>query len=168
MTDSDATRRLRKSIVNYEETVELLLNYRKSGEPFWNLLYCAPLFDDKGAVTFFLGGQINCSTTIHSCTDVLKVLSASDDEIERLDDLAKNRPASVRSLPSDQKTKSSYFKSFKKYTLRSGSSAGPNLSVQGEAGMEPKLMSELGKLSFGTQIEAFYTAYSKVWAPIST
>lgn len=32
----------------------------------------------------------------------------------------------------------------------------------GEAGMEPELMNKLGKLDFSTQIEAFYTAYSKV------
>ena len=168
MTDSESTRRLRKSINNYEETVELLLNYRKSGEPFWNLLYCAPLFNEKGGVSFFLGGQINCSTTIHSCTDVLKVLSASDDEIERLDELTKTRPASVRSVQSQQKAKSSFYKSFKKYTLGTGSSSNGNSDprILGEAGMEPKLMNDLGKLSFGTQIEAFYTAYSKVSTPV--
>lgn len=38
-TDRDATQRLKASIAASEETVELLLNYRKTGEPFWNLLY---------------------------------------------------------------------------------------------------------------------------------
>lgn len=38
-TDRNATRRLKASIEAREETVELLLNYRKNGEPFWNLLY---------------------------------------------------------------------------------------------------------------------------------
>lgn len=38
-TDRTATRRLKASIENREETVELLLNYKKNGEPFWNLLY---------------------------------------------------------------------------------------------------------------------------------
>lgn len=38
-TDRSATKRLRASIEAREETVELLLNYRKNGEPFWNLLY---------------------------------------------------------------------------------------------------------------------------------
>lgn len=38
-TDKTATRRLKESIDNREESVELLLNYKKSGEPFWNLLY---------------------------------------------------------------------------------------------------------------------------------
>lgn len=39
----------------------------------------APLFDAEGNLKFFIGGQINCSTTIRSNTDVLKILSMSDD-----------------------------------------------------------------------------------------
>ena len=38
-TDRTATKRLKASIEAREETVELLLNYKKTGEPFWNLLY---------------------------------------------------------------------------------------------------------------------------------
>jgi phototropin len=38
-TDHSAVRRLRASIGASKESVELLLNYRKTGEPFWNLLY---------------------------------------------------------------------------------------------------------------------------------
>ncbi|KAL8740541.1 MAG: hypothetical protein Q9190_006772 [Brigantiaea leucoxantha] len=38
-TDKNATKRLKASIDAKEETVELLLNYKKNGEPFWNLLY---------------------------------------------------------------------------------------------------------------------------------
>lgn len=38
-TDRTATSRLKASIEAREETVELLLNYKKNGEPFWNLLY---------------------------------------------------------------------------------------------------------------------------------
>ena len=38
-TDHTAVRRLKTSIGANNESVELLLNYRKTGEPFWNLLY---------------------------------------------------------------------------------------------------------------------------------
>ena len=38
-TDRQAVHRLREAIEAGEETVELLLNYKKNGEPFWNLLY---------------------------------------------------------------------------------------------------------------------------------
>ena len=168
-TDSFATRRLREAIHNCEETVELLLNYRKNGDPFWNLLYVSPLFNEQGEVSFFLGGQINCSTTIHSCTDVLRVLSVNDDELDRQDELAamQNRPASVRSRESVRdttKTPSSFFKSFRKYMPRENSPR--KIGLRDEAGMESELINRVAKMSFKTQVEAFYTAYSKVCSPV--
>jgi PAS domain-containing protein len=57
LTDKLSIKRLRYSINNAEETIELLLNYRKNGDPFWNLLYVSPLLDEDGNVVFFLGGQ---------------------------------------------------------------------------------------------------------------
>ncbi len=45
-TDRAAVRRLKMAIENRQESVELLLNYKKNGDPFWNLLYvggCRPL-----------------------------------------------------------------------------------------------------------------------------
>ena len=38
-TDRCAVHRIKTSIDISSETVELLLNYRKNGDPFWNLLY---------------------------------------------------------------------------------------------------------------------------------
>jgi hypothetical protein len=138
--------------------VELLLNYRKNGDPFWNLLYVAPLYNEKGEVAFFLGGQINCSTTIHTFTDVLKVLSLNDDELDMLDSMGQSRAPSVRSQ--NVKTKSSFFKSWRKYSNTAATQ--PRVVVREEPGMEGELVERLGKLTFRTQVEAFYTAYSKV------
>jgi len=138
--------------------VELLLNYRKNGDPFWNLLYVSPLLDERGEVVFFLGGQIDCSTTIHSCTDVLKVLSVNDDEL----DLQYRENGGTPSMRREEaatrqdKTRSSFFKSWRKYKAPS------LLPTRNEAGMENELLDRVGKMSFKTQIEAFYTAYSKV------
>ena len=167
LTDTYATKRLKASIDSCEETVELLLNYRKNGDPFWNLLYVSPLFNESGEVSFFLGGQINCSTTIHSCTDVLRVLSVNDDELDKADEIAskKNKPPSIRSRNSGRegttKTRSSFFKSWRKYNA-AYSAAASTISVRDEAGMEGELISRVAKMSFKTQVEAFYTAYSKV------
>jgi len=62
------------------------------------------LFDEKGEIAFFLGGQINCSTTIHSCTDVLRVSSVKDEDLEAWDEERFGggvvRPESVRSYGS--------------------------------------------------------------------
>lgn len=38
-TDRQAVARLRNAIHEQKESVELLLNYKKNGDPFWNLLY---------------------------------------------------------------------------------------------------------------------------------
>ncbi|PBP27107.1 hypothetical protein BUE80_DR001858 [Diplocarpon rosae] len=164
-TDRRTIRRLRASIDACEETVELLLNYRKNGEPFWNLLYVAPLLNEKGEVCFFLGGQINCSTTIQSCNDVLRVLSANDDELDDIDELAagKDKSPSVRGQDAKRrgpKPKSAFFKTWRKYKA-SGFPVASKLSVRDEAGMEVELINRAGRLAFNDQIEAFYTAYSK-------
>ena len=42
-TDQSASRRIKEAIEAKKESVELLLNYRKTGEPFWNLLYVGML-----------------------------------------------------------------------------------------------------------------------------
>lgn len=39
MTDRQPVRRLKQAIEDRKECVELLLNYKKNGDPFWNLLY---------------------------------------------------------------------------------------------------------------------------------
>lgn len=161
-TDDTATKRLKASIHNCEETVELLLNYRKNGDPFWNLLYCAPLFDERGEVAFFIGGQINCSTTIHSCTDVLRILSVNDDELDEVGP-NKQKPSSSRSRSKsdEKKSRSAFFKSWRKYNATQLPISSSRVKVREEAGMENELLNRVGKMNFKVQVEAFYTAYSK-------
>ena len=168
-TDRTATRRLKASIDAREETVELLLNYKKNGEPFWNLLYVgkrprqpfqnatcgshviAPLFDAEGKLKFFIGGQINCSTTIRSNTDVLKILSMSDD---MEDD--KESAKSIR----DTKPKRSFLGFTRKESTPQLPSSTKRVEVRAE-GMEQGLLKQIEKMNFRTQMEIFYTAYSK-------
>ena len=151
-TDRTATTRLRASIEAEEETVELLLNYRKNGEPFWNLLYVAPLYDVNGKLVFFIGGQINCSTTIRSNTDVLRILSMSDeleDDREAAVSIQGQKPARRRLFGFTRKESTPRLpQSTKKVEVR-------------DTGMEPALLKQIEKLNFRSQMEQFYTAYSK-------
>ncbi|KAG7005598.1 hypothetical protein G7Y79_00019g047780 [Physcia stellaris] len=151
-TDRNATRRLKASIEAREETVELLLNYRKSGEPFWNLLYVAPLHDAEGRLAYFIGGQINCSTTIRSNTDVLRILSLSDDPEDDVD--------AQRSVHNIKPAKRSFFGFGKKETTPNMPTSTKRVEVR-EGGMEQGLLKQIEKMNFRTQMEAFYTAYSK-------
>ena len=111
--------------------------------------FIAPLYNQDGKVVFFLGGQINCSTTIRSCSDVLRILSmAEDGEEEKIEDLA---PPTMQG----SKPKSSFFRSFRKQD------SGNKVEVR-EAGMEPALLDQIAKQDFKTQMRMFYSAYSKV------
>jgi PAS domain S-box-containing protein len=147
-TDTSAVRRLKEAIDTRHESVELLLNQKKNGEPFWNLLYTTPLFDAAGNCVFFLGGQINCSTTVHNASDVLKILSQTHDTDEKA---AENVIATeVAKNPS----RASRFLS----TFRSKSYQEP----QKAPGMEEQLVSKIEKLNLRKQMDTFYSAYSKV------
>ncbi|KAI4198936.1 MAG: hypothetical protein LQ346_002665 [Caloplaca aetnensis] len=152
-TDKSATKRLKASIDAKEETVELLLNYKKNGDPFWNLLYVAPLFDGDGKLKYYIGGQINCSTTIRSNTDVLRILSMSDDP--------EDDKEAAQSLPDSKPSKRSFFGfgRHKESTPKLPASS-KKVDVR-EAGMEQGLLKQIEKMNFRHQMEAFYTAYSK-------
>ncbi|MCJ1282170.1 hypothetical protein MMC26_001493 [Xylographa opegraphella] len=153
-TDQGASRRLREAIDANQESVELLLNYRKTGEPFWNLLYVAPLFNAEGKVVFYLGGQINCSTTIHSRSDILRVLSMSDKAEEDNVTVEQSMPTAA----SSSGRKGGFFRSFK---MGRNTRQTPTIPEDREAGMENQLINKIQKLNFKNQMKMFYTAYSK-------
>ena len=152
-TSRESVTRLKTSIDNREESVELLLNYKKNKEPFWNLLYTAPLYDENGNVAFFIGGQINCSTTIHSASDILRVLSYSED-VDEKQDAPDPPPAPAR--------RSTFGKSFFR-SLRGDSIN--EINGNKEVGMENALLNRIDKLTIKKQMESFQSAYSKVRKP---
>lgn len=56
-TDPAAVEKIRSAIANGWECSIELLNYRKNGTPFWNQLVIAPVRDDAGQLTHFIGVQ---------------------------------------------------------------------------------------------------------------
>ena len=112
----------------------------------------APLYDADNKLKFFIGGQINCSTTIRSNTDVLKILSMSDDYDEE-------KEVAI-SIP-ETKSRRRFFG----FTRKESSSQIPQSTKRVEVrpdGMEQGLLKQIEKMNFRTQMELFYTAYSKV------
>jgi PAS domain S-box-containing protein len=63
-TKRESVERLKSAIKNGEEISEALLNYRRDGKPFMNVLMLAPLHDDKGKVKYYLGAQVDASRLI--------------------------------------------------------------------------------------------------------
>ena len=56
-TDPAATARLRRSIAERRGSVEWLLNYRRDGSQFWNLLFICPIFAPDGTLLHYFGNQ---------------------------------------------------------------------------------------------------------------
>jgi two-component system sensor histidine kinase/response regulator len=56
-TDKRQIVRMSKAIHAGEDIHVVLLNYTKSGKPFWNELFCAPLRNAQGQVVHFVGVQ---------------------------------------------------------------------------------------------------------------
>lgn len=115
------------------------------------------MYDQDGKLKFFIGGQVNCSTTIRSNTDVLKILSMSDDPED-------DKEAAV-SLQ-ETKPKRNLFGFKKKDSNAQLPQSTKKVEVRGD-GMEQGLLKQIEKMNFRTQMEIFYTAYSKVGQPES-
>lgn len=115
----------------------------------------APLYDQDGKLKFFIGGQINCSTTIRSNTDVLKILSMSDDPEDD-----KEAAFSIQ----ETKPRRNLFGFKKKDSSAQLPQSTKRVEVRGD-GMEQGLLKQIEKMNFRTQMEIFYTAYSKVCRP---
>jgi diguanylate cyclase (GGDEF)-like protein/PAS domain S-box-containing protein len=52
---------LRHAVENFSEVRVTLRNYRKDGKPFWNELFVAPVHDESGVTTHFVGIQNDIS-----------------------------------------------------------------------------------------------------------
>ena len=106
---------------------------------------------------FFLGGQINCSTTIHNRSDILRVLSLSErNEVESV-------AADLSAVPPSPTTNSGRKGFFRAFRARSATKV-PTLNTNDtrDVGMEQDLINKIQKLNFKNQMKRFYTAYSKV------
>ena len=100
---------------------------------------------------FFLGGQINCSTTIHNQSDILKMLAMSGNVTDE------KEAAIIEARKSSRSRRR--FLGFRSNKIK----------VQQRAGMEKGLVEkiEVEKMNLQKKIDVFYTAYSKV-RPIPT
>ncbi|KAK4544215.1 hypothetical protein LTR36_004425 [Oleoguttula mirabilis] len=145
-TDRSAVRRLKATIDKRQDSVELLLNEKKNGEPFWNLLYTTPLYDGFGNLAFFLGGQINCSTTIHNASDMLNILGQSK---ESDNETAPDAAPQLLVKPPRSRGILNAFRSNSRTTLQ------PR-----PPGMENSLLDRIEDMPLKNQMDTFHLAYS--------
>ena len=68
-TDKEAVDNIRQAIKSGSETTVRILNYKKSGKPFWNMFTLAPMADVDGTPRFLIGVQVcKCSCAVHVCS----------------------------------------------------------------------------------------------------
>nr|AML78716.1 putative LOV domain-containing protein [Elaeocarpus sylvestris] len=60
-TDPNEVAKIREAVKNGRSYCGRLLNYKKDGTPFWNLLTVTPIKDDDGNVIKFIGMQVEVS-----------------------------------------------------------------------------------------------------------
>lgn len=58
-TDPEAVRRIRQALEQRQPISVDVVNYRADGSRFWNTLFIGPVFDDAGALRYFLGNQLD-------------------------------------------------------------------------------------------------------------
>lgn len=63
---------LHQAIQEQRECHAVLLNYRKDGTPFWNDLYIAPVFNDRGELTNYIGIQTDITAQVKSTQRLLE------------------------------------------------------------------------------------------------
>jgi PAS domain S-box-containing protein len=58
-TDPATVRRIHDSVARVESIEIDIRNHRKDGEPFWNRLLMAPVFDTEGVLAYFFASQVD-------------------------------------------------------------------------------------------------------------
>ena len=93
-TNPLSVRRLREASQNGKQHQEVILNYRRDGSPFMNLLMLAPLCDARGVVRYYIGAQVDVSGLVKDCVEMesLEVLLEKQTRNEKIPDHQKPNP----------------------------------------------------------------------------
>jgi len=76
-TDSETVARMRRAVDDWEPVTVEVRNYRKSGEEFWNQVTIAPIYDEDGKPSHYVGFQ-------HDVTDRKRAEEKLETERDRL------------------------------------------------------------------------------------
>nr|BAE20160.1 phototropin [Mougeotia scalaris]BAE20165.1 phototropin [Mougeotia scalaris] len=97
-TDKETVAKIRHAIDNHQDITVQLLNYTKSGKPFWNLFHLQAVRDTKGRLQYFIGVQLDASTYVEQASknipDNLKKMGT-----EEIHNTANNVDFGLKELP---------------------------------------------------------------------
>nr|AML76470.1 putative LOV domain-containing protein [Cosmarium tinctum] len=96
-TNPKTVLRIREAINKEEDVTVQLLNYTKSGKPFWNLFHLQAVKDNKGVLQYFIGVQLDASQYVDPSIQGLEDRFAQEGE-KLVMEAAKNIDGAVREL----------------------------------------------------------------------
>lgn len=99
-TDSATTARMRAAIAGAGRSIEVVLNYRRDGTPFWNEVSISPVHDQHGVLTHFVGVQQDVSAR-EQARFQLELLARASDLIGHGDPLEATLEAIGRAIVQD-------------------------------------------------------------------
>jgi len=94
-TDPDAVAELRAAIDAEEPVTVELLNYRADGEPFWNEVTVAPLTDEDGDLTHFVGFQADVTARKEAERALADRTATLEHLVDRIDGLLQDVTATL-------------------------------------------------------------------------
>ena len=71
-TDPSSRQRIRSCLEAEQGCIEWIVNYRRDGTMFWNLLFISPIRDEDGRLLYFFGNQVDIT---HGTPDWLAEVS---------------------------------------------------------------------------------------------
>ncbi|KAI8800698.1 hypothetical protein BJ742DRAFT_840463 [Cladochytrium replicatum] len=166
LTDPEPVRRIREAVASGQEVTELLVNYRKDGVPFWNLVFIAPLRASDGRIRFFLGGQIDVTSNLNREANINTVIF--DDEEPAMSESEEALLSSASSMVQEEYSERGFVTwlknifSSKDSATQSQRGGGPTpnrgAGTQTQIGAESNITQ---MTTMSNQISTFYNTYSK-------
>nr|POE93943.1 phototropin-1 [Quercus suber] len=93
-TDPEDVAKIREALQSGSSYCGRLLNYKKDGTPFWNLLTISPIKDDTGKVLKFIGMQVEVSKHTEGAKDKMLRPNGLPESLIRYDARQKERATS--------------------------------------------------------------------------
>ncbi|XP_039145243.1 LOW QUALITY PROTEIN: phototropin-2-like [Dioscorea cayenensis subsp. rotundata] len=93
-TDKEEVAKIREAVKNGKSYCGRLLNYKKNGTPFWNLLTITPIRDDSSKVIKYIGMQVEVSKFTEGTNDKTLRPNALPVSLIRYDDRQKEKALS--------------------------------------------------------------------------
>ena len=89
-SDAGAIMRIRESLRRNEPVREELLNYSKSGEPYWVAVHISPIFSEEGALQRYVSVQVDVTDRKRYEEEILRQKALLEDRVrERTGELAR-------------------------------------------------------------------------------